>query len=72
MDLAFHHIDRTAELLGGLGLGPYYFGAVSDFLEPRFGAESLRYAIYSGLAFYLVSAGLFFAASRRLQQDWVD
>jgi predicted MFS family arabinose efflux permease len=56
----------------GLGLGTYYFGAVSDFLEPRFGAESLRYAIYSGLAFYLVSAGLFFAASRRLQQDWVD
>jgi MFS family permease len=56
----------------GLGLGTYYFGAVSDWLTPHFGAEALRYAIYSGLCFYLVSAALFFAASRRLSCDWVD
>jgi predicted MFS family arabinose efflux permease len=56
----------------GLGLGTWYFGAVSDALQPRFGAESLRYAIYSGLAFYLVAAVLFVLASRRLAKDWVD
>jgi len=56
----------------GLGLGTWYFGAVSDALQPQFGAASLKYAIYSGLAFYLVSAGLFLLASRRLKQDWVD
>lgn len=56
----------------GLGLGTWYFGAVSDALQPRFGAESLRYAIYSGLGFYLVAALLFIVASRRLAKDWVD
>jgi len=56
----------------GLGLGTYYFGAVSDALTPMFGAEALRYSIYSGLCFYLVSATLFFLASRKLERDWVD
>ncbi|MFN3515009.1 MAG: spinster family MFS transporter [Phenylobacterium sp.] len=56
----------------GLGVGTYYFGAVSDLLTPRFGAEALRYAIYSGLAFYVVSAVLFTIAARRLKHDWVD
>lgn len=56
----------------GLGLGTWYFGAVSDALTPRFGAESLRYAIYSGLTFYLVSAALFAIAARGLKRDWVD
>ena len=56
----------------GLGLGTWYFGALSDALTPRFGAESLRYAIYSGLTFYLVSAALFAIAARGLKRDWVD
>lgn len=56
----------------GLGLGTWFFGAVSDALAPHFGAESLRYAIYSGLGFYLVSAGLFVLAARRLHHDWVE
>lgn len=56
----------------GLGLGTWYFGAVSDALTPRFGAEALRYAIYSGLGFYVVSALLFALASRRLERDWVE
>jgi len=55
----------------GLGLGTWYFGAVSDALTPRFGEESLRYAIYSGLAFYLVAAALFVVGARRLKHDWV-
>lgn len=56
----------------GLGLGTWYFGAVSDALTPRFGVESLRYAIYSGLAFYVVSAALFTIAARGLKRDWVE
>lgn len=56
----------------GLGLGTWYFGAVSDALTPRFGAEALRYAIYSGLAFYVLSALLFSAAALKLRRDWVD
>jgi len=55
----------------GLGLGTWYFGAVSDALTPRYGAESLRYAIYSGLGFYVVSAALFALAARGLKRDWV-
>ena len=56
----------------GISIGYYYFGAVSDALRPHFGAESLRYAIYTGLGFYLVAAVLFAFASRKLEKDWVD
>jgi predicted MFS family arabinose efflux permease len=56
----------------GLGLGTWYFGAVSDALTPRFGAEALRYAIYSGLGFYVLSAVLFFLASLKLEKAWVE
>ena len=56
----------------GIAVGIYYFGAVSDALKPVFGAESLRWAIYTGMGFYLLAALLFFLASRRLNRDWVD
>jgi len=56
----------------GLGLGTWYFGAISDALTPRYGAEALRYAIFSGLGFYVVSAALFALAARGLRRDWVD
>ncbi|HEY0648362.1 MFS transporter [Phenylobacterium sp.] len=55
----------------GLGLGTWYFGAVSDALTPIYGTEALRYAIYSGLGFYVVSASLFVLAARGLKHDWV-
>jgi len=56
----------------GIAVGTYYFGLVSDLLKPAFGAESLRWSIYTGMGFYLVAALLFFLASRRLAKDWVD
>jgi len=56
----------------GIAVGTYYFGLVSDLLKPAFGQESLRWAIYTGMGFYLVAALLFFLASRRLARDWVD
>jgi MFS family permease len=56
----------------GIAGGLYYFGAVSDLLAPRFGEESLRYSIYSGLGFYLLASILFLLASRTLKRDWVE
>lgn len=55
----------------GIGVGSYYFGAVSDLLRPSFGDESLRYAIYTGLGFYAISSVLFLLASRAVRKDWV-
>ncbi len=56
----------------GIAVGSYYFGAMSDALKPHFGAESLRYAIYSGLGFYVIASTLFLIASRKIKKDWVD
>jgi predicted MFS family arabinose efflux permease len=56
----------------GIAIGYYYFGAVSDALRPHYGDESLRYAIYSGLGFYVLAATLFLIASRSLRKHWVD
>ena len=56
----------------GIAGGLYYFGAMSDFLAPRFGEESLRYSIYSGLGFYLLASILLILASRTLKRDWVE
>jgi MFS family permease len=56
----------------GLGAGSVFFGALSEALRPRFGADSLKYAIIAGLAFYLVSAALLFLSARRVERDWVD
>jgi predicted MFS family arabinose efflux permease len=54
----------------GIGFGVFFFGRLSDYLGPRFGAESLRYSILIGLVFYVLAALLLFLASRRLERDW--
>lgn len=56
----------------GIGLGNLAIGAISDGLNDRFGAESLRYAILSGIVFYFVAAGLLFITAPRLKKDWVE
>ncbi|NJC40468.1 MFS family permease [Brevundimonas alba] len=56
----------------GLAVGFYYFGWMSDLLAPRFGDESLRWAIYTGMGFYLLASALLIGASRTLKRDWVD
>ena len=56
----------------GLAVGFYYFGWMSDLLRPTFGDESLRWAIYTGMGFYLMASILLFGASRTLKKDWVD
>ena len=56
----------------GIAVGFYYFGWMSDLLAPRFGDESLRWAIYTGMGYYVLAAILFVAASKALKRDWVE
>jgi MFS family permease len=56
----------------GIAVGFYYFGWMSDLLAPRFGDESLRWAIYTGMGFYILASFLLIGASRTLKRDWVD
>jgi MFS family permease len=53
----------------GLGLGPLAIGVLSDFLEPSFGQESLRYALLLAPAAIVVGALFYFRAARTLQAD---
>ncbi|HXZ60090.1 MAG TPA: MFS transporter [Steroidobacteraceae bacterium] len=54
----------------GLGLGALIIGFASDQLAARFGSASLRYAILGGTAFYVLAAGFFLCAARRLERDF--
>lgn len=56
----------------GIAVGFFYFGWMSDLLAPRFGDESLRWAIYTGMGFYVMASVLLIGASRTLKKDWVD
>jgi predicted MFS family arabinose efflux permease len=54
----------------GLGLGPFSVGVMSDYLEPSYGLESLRYAmlyIIPGISVWSICH--FYLASRTLRQD---
>ncbi len=54
----------------GLGAGPWTIGVLSDFLAPRLGDESLRYAMLYVLPTVLLwSASHFYLASRNLRAD---
>jgi len=54
----------------GIGFGIFFLGFMSDTMRAAYGEDSLRYSILYGLAFYLLSAGLYFLAARRLARDW--
>jgi predicted MFS family arabinose efflux permease len=53
----------------GLGLGPQTVGIVSDLLAPRFGDESLRYALLIVGLVNVWAAVHFFLAGRTLERD---
>jgi MFS family permease len=55
----------------GIAFGIKFLGWMSTRLREGYGEESLRYSILFGLGFYLLSAAIYFAASRRLAKDWV-
>lgn len=53
--------------LMGVGLGPFLFGAVSDYFIASYGAEALRFAIIScATVCYSLAALLFLLEARRL------
>jgi predicted MFS family arabinose efflux permease len=62
----------TINNLLGIAVGLYYFGAVTDALQPHYGADAMRYAFYSGLGFYAIAAIVFLIAAKTLEQDWVE
>jgi len=53
----------------GLGLGPTWVGAVSDWLRPTHPTNSLQLAFYSLVPFYLIAIALHLALARRLARD---
>lgn len=55
----------------GIAFGIYFLGWLSDRMRLAHGEDSLKYSILYGLAFYLLSAAIYFAAARRLKKDWV-
>ena len=55
----------------GLGLGPVVLGAISDALNPAFGADSLRYALASSVLFLAWAAVHMLLGSRTYAADYV-
>lgn len=53
----------------GLGLGPLFFGMLSDLLQPVYGEESVRYVLYGAAFLGLVPAFFFWRCSLRLQEE---
>jgi len=56
----------------GLGLGPYLIGLASDLLQPRFGVESLRYALFLSCGVLVWSIVHFLLAVRSSARDRVN
>jgi len=55
--------------LVGLGLGPLFFGAMSDLLTPSFGTQSLSVALCFSFIAIIVALFLFWRASRLIKED---
>lgn len=53
----------------GLGLGPLTIGALSDWLQPTFGVESLRYAFAFTFITGTISLACFYFASKSYLKD---
>lgn len=53
----------------GLGLGPLFFGMLSDAFKPVAGVESVRWVLYGAAWLGLVPAVFFWRASLRLKDD---
>ena len=53
----------------GLGLGPLFFGMLSDLLQPAYGEESVRYVLYGAAFLGLIPAFFFWRCSLRLDEE---
>ena len=54
----------------GLGFGDFFIGRMSDHYKGAYGAESLRSSMLTAVGFYVIAAGLYFAAAPPLKKDW--
>jgi len=57
-------ISAFATMMIGGSACTYFIGALSDWLKPMLGAESLRYALSAAMSFCLIAAALFAYSSR--------
>ena len=55
--------------VGGMGAGPTIFGVISDYLTPRFGNESIRYALLIVFLPHLLACVSSWLAARTLRDD---
>jgi predicted MFS family arabinose efflux permease len=53
----------------GLGLGPLFFGMLSDWLQPVYGADSVRYVLYGAAVLGLVPAFFFWRCGLHLDAE---
>ena len=53
----------------GLGLGPTWLGAMSDWLRPDHPANSLQLAFYSLVPFYFIAIALHLLLARVLRRE---
>lgn len=53
----------------GLGLGPLFFGMLSDWLKPAYGSDSVRFVLYGAACMGLVPALLFWLLRPRLHAE---
>jgi predicted MFS family arabinose efflux permease len=58
--------------LVGLGIGPQFVGSLSDWLHPRLGEDSLRWALLAGTSGYVISAICFWRAARYVAADLIS
>jgi sugar phosphate permease len=58
-----------AQNLIGLGLGPLFFGMMSDFFKPVAGTQSVQWVLFGAAWLGLIPALFFWLASRRLDQE---
>ena len=55
----------------GIGFGIFFLGYMSDAMKAAYGDDALLHSILYGLAFYLLSAAIYFVAAGRLKRDWI-
>lgn len=58
-----------AQNLIGLGLGPLFFGMMSDYFKPMAGEESVRWVLYGAAWLGLIPAFFFWRASLHLTKE---
>jgi MFS family permease len=62
-------VAQGAGILFGSGLGPVMAGGLSDLFGPKYGADSLRYALFMMTVFLIPAAIAFYRAAQALPHE---